>query len=78
VKRLLAAYQRATGRKDPPGVTAGGTYAKVIPNAIVFGMWFPGNPYPGHDVDEKISLADLHLARTRCSKPSRTSRAARR
>jgi acetylornithine deacetylase/succinyl-diaminopimelate desuccinylase-like protein len=22
-------------------------------------MWFPGKPYPGHDVDEHISLADL-------------------
>jgi acetylornithine deacetylase/succinyl-diaminopimelate desuccinylase-like protein len=22
-------------------------------------MWFPGKPYPGHDVDEKISSADL-------------------
>ena len=22
-------------------------------------MWFPGKPYPGHDVDEKISIADL-------------------
>jgi acetylornithine deacetylase/succinyl-diaminopimelate desuccinylase-like protein len=22
-------------------------------------MWFPGKPYPGHDVDEKISVNDL-------------------
>jgi acetylornithine deacetylase/succinyl-diaminopimelate desuccinylase-like protein len=22
-------------------------------------MWFPGKPYPGHDVDEKISIDDL-------------------
>ena len=29
------------------------------PNAIAFGMWFPGKPYPGHDVDEKIEIADL-------------------
>jgi succinyl-diaminopimelate desuccinylase len=61
VKRLMAAYRRSTGRNDPPGVTAGGTYAKVLPNAIVFGMFFPGKPYPGHDVDEKVSLAELHL-----------------
>ncbi len=61
VKRLLAAYHRATGRTDRPGVTAGGTYVKILPNAIVFGMWFPGKPYPGHDVDERMSLADLHL-----------------
>jgi acetylornithine deacetylase/succinyl-diaminopimelate desuccinylase-like protein len=22
-------------------------------------MWFPGKPYPGHDVDEKVPIADL-------------------
>jgi acetylornithine deacetylase/succinyl-diaminopimelate desuccinylase-like protein len=22
-------------------------------------MWFPGRAYPGHDVDEKISIDDL-------------------
>jgi acetylornithine deacetylase/succinyl-diaminopimelate desuccinylase-like protein len=28
-------------------------------NPVAFGMWFPGKPYPGHDVDEKIEVADL-------------------
>ncbi len=60
VKRLVASYRRATGRLDPPGISGGGTYAKVIPNSIVYGMWFPGKPYPGHDVDEQESIADLH------------------
>jgi acetylornithine deacetylase/succinyl-diaminopimelate desuccinylase-like protein len=23
-------------------------------------MWFPQKPYPGHDVDEKIPVEDLH------------------
>jgi acetylornithine deacetylase/succinyl-diaminopimelate desuccinylase-like protein len=31
-----------------------------LPNAIAFGMWFQGLPYPGHDVDERIGVADLH------------------
>ncbi|HEU4385565.1 MAG TPA: Sapep family Mn(2+)-dependent dipeptidase [Anaeromyxobacteraceae bacterium] len=61
VRRLLAAYGRATGRTDPPAISGGGTYAKRIPNAIAFGAWFPGKPYPGHDVDEKVELTDLHL-----------------
>ncbi len=61
VRRLLAAYARATGRADPPAISGGGTYAKRIPNAIAFGMWFPGKPYPGHDVDEQVDLKDLHL-----------------
>jgi succinyl-diaminopimelate desuccinylase len=60
VKRLMAAYSRATGVKNPkPAISGGGTYAKRLPNAIAFGMWFPGKPYPGHDVDEKIPIADL-------------------
>jgi len=60
VRRLMAAYQRATGRSDPPAISGGGTYAKRVPNAIAFGMWFPGKPYPGHDTDEHIPVADLH------------------
>jgi predicted dipeptidase len=60
VRRLMAAYSRATGVKSPkPAISGGGTYAKRLPNAIAFGMWFPGKPYPGHDVDEKIAVEDL-------------------
>jgi predicted dipeptidase len=61
VKRLLADYARATGKAEKPAISGGNTYAKRVPNAIAFGMWFPGKPYPGHDVDEKVSLKDLHL-----------------
>jgi predicted dipeptidase len=60
VQRLLAAWQRATGEPPVPIVSAGGTYAKRVPRAIAFGMWFPGKPYPGHDVDERAPIADLH------------------
>lgn len=60
VKRLLAAYARATRKAAPPAISGGGTYAKRLPNAIAFGMWFPDKPYPGHDVDEQVPLADLH------------------
>jgi succinyl-diaminopimelate desuccinylase len=59
VRQLTAAYRRATGRDDPPAISGGGTYAKRVPNAIAFGMWFPGKPYPGHDTDEHIPIADL-------------------
>jgi len=61
VRRLLADYAAATGEKSPkPAISGGGTYAKRLPNAIAFGMWFPDKPYPGHDVDERIPIADLH------------------
>ena len=60
VKRLLAIYAAATGEPAKPAIAGGGTYAKRLPNSIAFGMWFPGKPYPGHDVDEQISVEDLH------------------
>jgi len=60
VKRLMSLYSAATGERNPkPAISGGGTYAKRLPHAIAFGMWFPGKPYPGHDVDEKISVDDL-------------------
>ena len=59
VRRLLAIYERATGARAKPEISGGGTYAKRLPNAIAFGMWFPDKPYPGHDLDEKIPIADL-------------------
>lgn len=60
VKRLMDVYARATGKREKPAISGGGTYAKRLPNAIAFGMWFPGKPYPGHDSDEKIPIDDLH------------------
>jgi succinyl-diaminopimelate desuccinylase len=60
VKRLMADYSRATGENPPPAISGGGTYAKRLPNSIAFGMWFPGKPYPGHDVDEQITVIDLN------------------
>ena len=59
VKRLMDIYTRATGERVKPAISGGGTYAKRLPNAIAFGMWFPGKPYPGHDTNEKISIDDL-------------------
>ncbi len=59
VRRLMDDYARATGAPAPPAISGGGTYAKRMPRAIAFGMWFPGKPYPGHDVDEKQPVADL-------------------
>jgi succinyl-diaminopimelate desuccinylase len=59
VKKLQEIYTRASGRRDPLAISGGGTYAKRLPNSIAYGMWFPGKPYPGHDVDEQVPLLDL-------------------
>jgi succinyl-diaminopimelate desuccinylase len=60
VRRLIAAYRRSTGEEASPAISGGGTYAKRLPRSIAFGMWFPGKPYPGHDNDEQVPVADLH------------------
>lgn len=60
IRRLLAIYAKSTGTAAKPVVSGGGTYAKRLPNSIAFGMWFPGKPYPGHDVNEKMPVEDLH------------------
>jgi succinyl-diaminopimelate desuccinylase len=58
-QRLLAAYARATGRSEPAGTIGGGSYAKRLPNAMAFGMWFTELPYPGHDADEQVPVEHL-------------------
>lgn len=60
IKRLLDLYAKSTGARARPATSGGGTYAKRLPNSIAFGMWFPGKPYPGHDVNEKMPVEDLH------------------
>jgi succinyl-diaminopimelate desuccinylase len=61
VRRLLAAYRRGGGRPAVPVASPGGTYAKHLPNAVAFGMWFTEDgPYPGHGSDEFVPIASLH------------------
>ena len=60
VQRLLAAYARGNGRAGKPVVSAGGTYARRMTNAIAFGMWFrEDGVYPGHNSDERVSIRSL-------------------
>jgi succinyl-diaminopimelate desuccinylase len=60
VKRLLAAYRRGAGRAGQTLASAGGTYAKHLPNAVPFGMWFAEDgPYSGHGADEFVPIASL-------------------
>ena len=42
VVALQALYQEATGRDDEPYTMGGGTYSRVVPNAISFGPGMPG------------------------------------
>ena len=41
-------------------VSAGGTYARRMTNAIAFGMWFREDGiYPGHNSDERMPVRSL-------------------
>jgi succinyl-diaminopimelate desuccinylase len=60
VQRLMAAYARGTGRPGKPVVSAGGTYASRMTNAVAFGMWFrEDGPYPGHSSEERVQVRSL-------------------
>ena len=60
VHRLLAAYARGTGKAGKPVVSAGGTYAGRMTNAVAFGMWFREDGlYPGHASDERVQIRSL-------------------
>lgn len=41
VRALQGVYRALTGRDDPPYTMGGGTYSRVVPNAITFGAGIP-------------------------------------
>lgn len=59
VQRLLGIYNAVTGEKRVPQSIGGGTYAKRIPNAVVFGPSLPDEEYLGHQPDEHITIGTL-------------------
>lgn len=59
VRRLRDVHARVTGKRLPPVISAGGTYAKRLPRSVPFGLWPNEEAYPGHDVDERMKAADL-------------------
>lgn len=59
VQKLLSIFNDATGGNYTAESIGGGTYAKRIPNSVVFGPALPGHEYTGHQPDEFISLETL-------------------
>lgn len=69
VQAMQAAYFEVTGDPTPPYTTGGGTYARVLANAITFGPAFPGEKRRleglpqthgnGHAPDESLYIPDL-------------------
>ncbi len=59
VQHLLGIYNAVTGEQRTPQSIGGGTYAKRIPNAVVFGPALPDEEYLGHQPDEHFKISTL-------------------
>jgi succinyl-diaminopimelate desuccinylase len=63
VQTLLKAYQEVTGDTTSQPVTiGGGTYARMLPNAVAFGALLPGREDVAHRVNEYMVVEDLYTA----------------
>ncbi len=63
VQALLKAYQDVTGDLSSlPMTIGGGTYARMMPNAVAFGAMLPGREDVAHRVDEYMYIEDLYTA----------------
>jgi succinyl-diaminopimelate desuccinylase len=62
VSKLINAYQEITNDyESKPFTIGGGTYARIMPNAVAFGPNFPHRPDICHQPDEHIYLEDFTL-----------------
>lgn len=59
IRKLLGIYGAVTGEKGEAHSMGGGTYARRIPNAVVFGPSLHDDEYLGHQPDEHITLGAL-------------------
>ncbi|HEY8498534.1 MAG TPA: Sapep family Mn(2+)-dependent dipeptidase [Limnochordales bacterium] len=64
VRTLLEVYRRETGGDLPPLAIGGGTYARLLPQAVAFGPVEPMSGAVPHEKDEHIEVSRLQqLAR---------------
>lgn len=60
VEKLMDVYRKETGDEESQPITiGGGTYARVMENAVAFGPMFPGQEDVAHQKDEYISIEHL-------------------
>lgn len=60
LQQLDLSYRLATRDHDSKLIsTSGGTYARMIPNCVAFGMLFPQAKNTMHQADERINIKDL-------------------
>lgn len=61
VKTLVAAYEKATGKKGKAISIGGGTYARALPLAVSCGPNFEGEEELAHMANEYISIKNLEM-----------------
>jgi succinyl-diaminopimelate desuccinylase len=61
VRELLSVYSELTGLEAYTIAIGGGTYARMIPNAVAFGCAFPGDADCAHMPDESVDIDKLLL-----------------
>ena len=61
VQGLLKVYHEVTGLDAYTIAIGGGTYSRMMPNTVAFGVCFPGDMDVCHIADEYIDLEKLML-----------------
>ncbi len=56
VRELIAAYSEVTGKEGYAFAIGGGTYSRMMPNTVAFGINFPGDVDTCHMPDEYVEL----------------------
>ncbi len=59
IKMLQVVYKDVTGEEPYLIAIGGGTYARIVPNAVAFGPLFPGREELAHQPNERILIDDL-------------------
>lgn len=62
VKTLMGIYNEINESADEPLAIGGGTYARLLPCAVAYGMLFEGDPETAHMADERISVESFMKA----------------
>jgi len=61
VKGLLKVYHEVTGLEAYTIAIGGGTYSRMMPNTVAFGVCFPGDMDLCHVADEYIDIENMML-----------------
>lgn len=62
VSTLMDVYNEINETHDEPIAIGGGTYARMLPNAVAYGMLFENDPETAHMADERIPVQSFMKA----------------